>query len=241
MNPYACPTLADLLELYPALGTFGQAASGSLTLAAPAPPGALLTIGSAQLQGVAGPRTPGGNNWSTDGTVLEQADSIVSAISDPANSMGFLVAHVPTPGLARVELTTLATGPAANLPWSTTAPVELVLDGPLSMTGGDAELLAILSVACSMISLEAWGSKANMGGAYLAAHIATMAGAKGMGGEGGPATSRSLGGLSTSYATIAGDTSSAAFNSRAGRMYIMLRDSLLILPIVGTGLPRGYW
>jgi hypothetical protein len=236
--PARCATLAEVLTAVPSLATFGDRASGVATFVGSPAPGDTFVVGAAQLVGVAGARTPGANDWSTDGSLLTQALDFIAALNDPANDFAaFVSASQLAPGLAAVQVTTLGTGAAADLPWSTTAP--LLLDPGTTLAGGGYLLGLLLDTACSMISVECWGDKASAGHTYLTAHLATVAGAAGQGGEGGPLTSQGMGAISASWATTGFDASDASFSgTKWGRMYIMLRDSLIVLPLVSSSPQR---
>ncbi len=85
-----------------------------------------------------------------------------------------------------------------------------------------------LDSAQQMIGLDAWREKAFYGHIYLAAHILADGSAAG---GGGTVSMRKVDKLSISYAVAA--SLSTEDNTKYGRMYVMLRDSLVILPLVG--------
>lgn len=99
-------------------------------------------------------------------------------------------------------------------------------------------LAAIVSATALLVSLEAWGTKAYDGHLNLAAHIGSrfLAGAS-VAGPAGPVTSRAIGAISTSYAAPTvepsdGDLALSAY----GQLYKMLRDSIIVVPLVTRGM-----
>ena len=233
-----CATLDEILAAVPVLKTFGGVASGSITLALSASAGDTLTIGAAQLTGVNGPRTPGANNWSVDGTALQQTTDLLAALQDPLNEVAaFLTVSQPNPVITQLDVATTVTGPVAATPWSTSNPAAIVLDPLDGLTGGAAQLEFISDYACKMIG-DCWGGKAKAGHILLTAHFAIVSGAPGAGGESGPASSKTIDKISKGYATTSFNTDDAAFAStRYGRQYLALRETVMCLPIVGRGLP----
>ena len=82
---------------------------------------------------------------------------------------------------------------------------------------------------------QCWGDKFECAVILIAAHMMTVA----SGGESGPVASKKIDKISVSYSATSFDSSDAAFSgTRYGRDYLAMRETLLVFPVVGTGLPR---
>lgn len=87
---------------------------------------------------------------------------------------------------------------------------------------------------------ELWGSIRSTGHMARTAHMLTVLGKSATGSEGGPVTARSISGLSISYAATSFDASEAALSStKWGRMYLDLKKSVLVVPMVDVGILIG--
>lgn len=98
-------------------------------------------------------------------------------------------------------------------------------------------LETIVSATARMVSLDFWNTKAHDGHLNLAAHVAKKAlESAGAAASSGPIASRSLGPLSVTYAVPTVVPSDGNLGSTAwGQLYILLRDSILVLPITAGG------
>lgn len=208
--------------------------SGTITWLSTGTAGDTITIGGVTLTAVTGARSPGSSTWSVDGAVAAEVASFVAAVNDSALS-SLATAVVVTPGTSIVTLTSVATGVAGALPVLTSAPLVYQLSAA-ALSGWDTQLGWVLSTVCSMIG-PCWGAKGSSAFVYLASHLLTVA----QGGEAGVVTSRSIDRISTGYASTGFDTSDAALAStRWGRLYLALRQTVLIGPVVGRmGSPFG--
>ena len=102
-------------------------------------------------------------------------------------------------------------------------------------TDGAAQIEFYLDCACKMINPQCWGDKFECAVILIAAHLMTVA----SGGESGPVASKKIDKISVSYSATSFDSSDAAFSgTRYGRDYLAMRETLLVFPVVGTGLPR---
>lgn len=242
-NPLAYATLAELLALDPAFfKTLGSVSTGLLDVAATAVAGDTFTVGPAQLTAVNGARTPAGNDWSADGTTVAQAASLLAAILDAGNTTaGVITAEAVTP--TALTVSSVATGPVSELAWSASNPASLVLTALANLAGGSEFLLNILTMAATTVDGTYWLGKTHDGHLHLAAHMATVAAGPSAGsGEGGIVSSRSMGGLSVSWAVPAFDADSGSYSAtRWGRMYWMLRSGVYVPGIVGQGLVARSW
>lgn len=112
---------------------------------------------------------------------------------------------------------------------------------------GDPILQVWLDVAQDMIPISWWGVKALNGHIFLAAHLYTVAnptGVGGSGGESGPVKTREIDKLRIEYESAGSGSSTVdplLGATKYGRLFIVLRMSLLVLPIVGRRdlLPVG--
>lgn len=227
----ACITLEEFLAL---TGTefraFGAASTGTVDVVSVGAAAQTITIGEVVLTAVAGVRTPGSDDFSlASGTALGVAQSIVDAISDGANSFVAIVkARLETPGVSVVALESVTTGYDSQVPISTSTPLVYALSGT-TLVGGRSVLAQLLEVTCAMLG-DCWGSKRSYGHLYLAAHYATVAN----GGAGGIVSTRSIDKISESYAIGQFFTLDPQYGStKWGVLYLMLRGTLLRLPVVG--------
>lgn len=231
----SCVTLETFLNTLPEFKTFGGPASGTILFDSAPAPGDTITIGSGLITGAAGPRVPGTDTWSTDGTALQQAQDLLEALQDPANSFfSYLIPEIETPGLAKVTVTTIATGPDADLPWSTSNATDIILDPLTALSGGATLVEFFLHCACKMINLGCWGNKASCAHIYLTAHMLTV----GSGGAAGITTSKTIDKISVGYAVTTFDSSDAAFASTPwGQLYLAMKQTLFVLPWWGEDCP----
>ncbi len=230
----ACVTVAKFLSIVPELAAFGGPGSGSITFAGSTVALDTVTIGAAIGTATAGPRVAGTDTWSTDGAISAQLASFVAMLGDQAASFAALVTGLATaPTVALV--TSKATGIAGDIAWSTSDAVDIVLDPLTQLEGGAAQIEFYLDCACKMISPQCWGEKFECAVILIAAHMMTVA----SGGESGPVASKKIDKISVSYSATSFDSSDAAFSgTRYGRDYLAMRETLLVFPVVGTGLPR---
>ena len=92
----------------------------------------------------------------------------------------------------------------------------------------DATIQIFLDCAAEMMDQACWGNKTQCGNVYLAAHNLTSA----LGAESGPLESRKLGDIAASYGMMA--TTGGNFGTTNwGRMYVAMRDTLLIVGVAG--------
>ena len=89
-----------------------------------------------------------------------------------------------------------------------------------------------LNMAATFVNLEAWGVKASFGHIEATAHFAARTPGSGAAGGSGPATAKSMGSVSASYA-VATDADAKWGTTAYGLNFLALRESLLVLPVVG--------
>jgi hypothetical protein len=100
----------------------------------------------------------------------------------------------------------------------------------------DAQLQCIIDTEASLlVSESAWGDKATQACALIAAHIATIS-IKGVRGPAGPVLSESAGGLSRTYGSGGGPSSSTSSSeywksTTFGQRYLRLRACLPLTPL----------
>jgi hypothetical protein len=114
---------------------------------------------------------------------------------------------------------------------------QLVKDlAPELAAQGDPRIALFITMAEVQVDEDRWGPLADMGTAYLTAHLLTVAGATAGGGVGsaGPVLSETVGRVSRSYASTV--SSSAYVDSlgatRYGREFSRLRGLLSLTPEV---------
>lgn len=232
----ACVTVTKFLSIVPELAAFGGPGAGTVSFVNPTVALDTLTIGAAIGTAVSGARAAGSDTWSEDGTTAAQLASLVAMLSDAAASFEAIVTALATaPTLALV--TSKATGVAGDIAWSTSDPTDIVLDPLTALTGGTDQIDFYLDCACSMINAQCWGTKFECGVIQLAAHLMTVAN----GGEKGALTSKKIDKIAATYSSTSFDTSDAAYTStKYGRNYVALRETIVVFPVVGTGVPRSW-
>ena len=88
----------------------------------------------------------------------------------------------------------------------------------------------ILDVTADMINLDYWGLEASRAHAWLAAHFLFTTSTEGN--PGGVITSRKIDKIQENYA-VATASDPELSTSRFGRIYIALRKTLIVAPLVG--------
>lgn len=218
-----CATLDELLTEAPELATLGSVSTARLLVDSNPAPGDSFTITDAQATLPTSETYVAGTDFVIGANETETAANIVTALASSslvnASSIG-----------AGVYLATKATGPRTLYTLASTA--ASLVPSSAAMSGGAAYLESLLACTCRMINLACWGAKASCASAYLAAHFALVA----EGEETGPVSSRTLDKLAESYAS--NPSSDADFGStKYGRLYVALRKTLIIAPIVGRTGP----
>ncbi len=225
-----CTSIETFLGVLPEFASVGGTSSGTITWLGEGSALDTIDIGGLQLVAVAGARAAGSLTWSVDGNAVAEATSFVAAIGD-SEAADIVTATKTTP--TTVKITTLAHGYDSELHFATSAPLVYELSGA-TLDGGASLLELQLAAACSMVQASVWKSKTEMGRIYLAAHFLAVATGMG-GGETGVTTSRTIDRISQGNAATAFDMSDAAFAStKWGRMYIALRDSILVMPVTSS-------
>lgn len=221
-----CATRAEVLDIAPELRTYGTESTDTITVASQPSPGDFVT-----LRDDSGPlprlvSLVADTDFTIGANVSATASALAAAFNADASTF---VTATAVDGV--VYLASVSTGAEGLLSLSSSVPAVMV---PASDTfeGGTAAIDEFISCTCRMINLEYWGNKASCGHAYLAAHYATIASDDG--GEVGPVTARTLDKLSESYASSA--SSDVDFGStRYGRLYVQMRKTLVVAPIVARG------
>jgi hypothetical protein len=217
-----CLDATAFLALLPEFSTTGSTSVGSIEWLATGTAGDTISIGGVQLTAVAGARAAGTNTWSVDGDAVAEATSFLAAIND-SDATALVEGVKTTPQVVR--LTTYTTGQDSELAFSTSAPLVYELSGDTFEGGGDL-LDFTLESTCTMFNPGCWGAKLGFGHAYLTAHFLTIA----AGGEGG-VSAISQGSSATGF-----DTKDAAFaNTKWGRMYLALQQTVLNLGMASSG------
>jgi hypothetical protein len=214
--PQRCATLAELLIAAPEFLTTGGLSTGVLTFASNPAPGDVITLATQYGVPLATETYVADTDFVIGVDAAATAGNFATALSAGALAIGTAAAGV-------VTVISQSTGPIGVL--TTVSSDASMVWTDATLLGGDDIVNEVLSCTCSMINLECWGSKASCGSTYLAAHfLATM----GFGtGEVGPISSKKIKDLSLTYAISA--SSDAEFGStRWGRLYTMMRDTLLI-------------
>lgn len=155
----------------------GAAATGTFTIAAAAPivAGDTVTIGGLYTYtAVAGPRTPGSNDFSiASGTDAGIATELAAAINDPANQSGAVTALLTASAVGPVvTLNANQDGTAGNLALTTSNGAGF---SPVGMAGGvDAGALSAADAntgAAAILALYAFGDLTSAAGTLTLADI----------------------------------------------------------------------
>jgi hypothetical protein len=93
------------------------------------------------------------------------------------------------------------------------------------------DIEAALGIAECWLGESVWGSKYEVGLAYMAAHLLSMSDREG---AGGPLTQESVGGVSASYGTT-GPSDELLTDTAYGRLFVSLRQTLATGPLVAGG------
>lgn len=229
-----CATIAQLVEFAPELASFGGPSKGKLTLTDLTIVGDTLTIGGVTLTAVAG--VPLTDQWSVDGTVFDQVNSILDALTQTGSPFaGMITASILTPGIPTIEVSSVMTGLYSQIPWSTTS-TSITLDPVDKLTGGQCDLEFYSNTACSMMG-NCWGNKKLSGHMFLTAHLIEMAN----GNDLGILTSRSIDKISEGFSSVPGENPNLA-NTKWGRQYAALWATVFTVGLPGRGLPTvwGY-
>jgi hypothetical protein len=95
----------------------------------------------------------------------------------------------------------------------------------------DPRVQMFLDDAALSVNVSLWGNKADLGIAYLAAHLLTMDN-RGGNGASGPVTSEKVGDLQRSYAAPQGTLDPVYAATNYGIQFLRLRKSIMISPLV---------
>lgn len=114
---------------------------------------------------------------------------------------------------------------------------QLVKDiAPELTPQGDPRIQQFIGFAELQVDESRWGTMADLGTAYLAAHLLTVSAAgSGTGGPAGPVTSETVGRVSRSYASPSSAPSSVMGNlgsTSYGREYARMQSLLSLTPEV---------
>lgn len=219
--PQRCSTLAEFLAGAPEFLTFGEASDALLTVLVQPSPGDSITMQTRFGVPIVTESLIADTNFDIGANEAATAANIASAINDgalaAASSSGATVAILT--GNGPIGSLTLSSSNPAALSWS---------ESP--MTPGAHIVQEMLDCVCLQINLECHGEKAQCAHRYLTGHFLAMQG--GGSGEGGAVASRTIDKLAISFATTTpsdGDLGSTKW----GRMYMQLKRTILVLPIVG--------
>ena len=235
----ACPTLgtscATLLQIISigdttVLETFGGPSQGTITFNALTVPGDTVTIGDITWTAVVG--IPGPNQWSTDGAITDQLNSLVSSINaDPVAIIYFTAVKIF--GKDEIKITTVTTGINSAYPWSTTGG-NISLSPENKLEGGDCDLQFYSDVACNQISSACWGNLKTPAHIYLTLHLIETS----LGQDSGQKTSIKIDKIQKNYSYLS-PTDPMYGNTKWGRLYSQLWSRVVKMPFVANG-PR-YW
>jgi len=234
----ACATITEFLTVTGSDFLYtGPKSTGTVTVAVQPAPGDTFTIVNPHASPPVAEVYTAGTDFAIGGTVDITATNLAGALAGSALVDAYALSGV-------VTMTSKTTGPGSMLPMASSDPASLVLSAS-TLEGGDATVQFALECACSQINLCRWGVKASCGHIYLTGHFLSVQSGAG-GGEGGAVSSKKIDKISIGYATPTFDSSDAALAStKWGRMYLALRDTIFVTPVVGTGLPRvwpgSYW
>lgn len=110
-------------------------------------------------------------------------------------------------------------------------PAEFTTRFPEFVAVDPARIQTYLDDAALSVNASLWGNKADLGIAYLAAHLLTLDN-RGGNGASGPVTSEKVGDLQRNYAAPQGSLDPVYSTTNYGIQFIRLRRSILISPLV---------
>jgi len=229
-----CATVDQLIAVAPEFEFFGGPSKGQILLTGNTLAGETLTIGDVVLTAVAG--VPLADQWSIDGTVLEQANSLLLALQG-VSLVSYIVAEKVF-GSPKIKVTTLEEGLNSSYPWSTTSTSITLAPGD-KLNGGDCDIAFYLGIACSMLNKGCWGTKTLPASIYIAAHLMAIS----LDEDSGVATSRGISAISEGYSYLAPTGLSDPYwnNTKWGRLYLALWQTILKMPVVSGGLIPRSW
>lgn len=216
-----CATLAEFIANAPEFLNFGEASDGTLTIVTQPSPGDSITLQTRFGVPVVTETLVADTDFDIGGTTTITATNIATALN-----LGALAAADSS---ANVVSILTGEGPIGSLALSSSVPSVLVWD-ETPMAPGAGIVQTMLDCTCQMINLECWGEKADCAHRYLTGHFLAMQG--GGSGEGGAVSSRKIDKLSISFA-VSPPSDADLGNTKWGRMYMALKSTLLLLPIVG--------
>lgn len=215
----SCATLAEFLAQVPEFLTFGSESDGTLTVDTQPSPGDVLTLATRFGVPIVTETYVADTDFSIGVDEATTATNIAVAID------GGQLAAASSDGSVVSILT--ASGPVGALELTSSVPAVLVWD-ETPMTPGADQVQFVLDCTCQQINLQCWGQKADCGHIWLTAHYLSVQ----SGQSGGSVSGKSIDKLSISYAVTApSDPELGA--TKWGRMYLQLRQSIVILPVVG--------
>ncbi len=216
-----CVTLAEFLLQAPEFLTFGSESDGTLTVASQPDAGDTITLATRYGVPIVTETYVADTDFDIGGDETATATNIAAALD------GGELAAASSDGAVVSILT--ATGPVGALAL-TSDTVDLVWN-ETPMTPGEEQVMFALNCACSQINLGCWGVKADCAHVYLTAHFLEL---QGRTGSGAANTSKTIDKLAIGFAI--GVISSELVQTKWGRMYSQLRESVLVLPVIGRGL-----
>jgi hypothetical protein len=200
---------------------FGEQSDGTLTVATQPAPGDVITLATRYGVPLVTETYVAGTDFAIGGSTAVTATNIMGTINSGA------LAAASASGSVVSILTD--SGPVGALALTSSVPAVLVWDES-PMTPGEAQVQFFLDCACSMINLDCWGNKADCGHIYLTAHFLTVA----SGIADGTITSKKIDKLAISYAGAPPGEGELS-ETRWGRMYMALKRTLVVMPVVGRG------
>lgn len=219
--PARCATLAEFLAGAPEFLTFGEQSDGTLTVASQPDPGDTISLATRFGVPLVTETYVADADFNIGATPTLTAVSIALALNG-----GTLVAAASS---GAVVSTLSGTGPLCTLALASSNPAALVWDES-PMTPGGNIVQTMLDCVCQQINFDCFGEKAECAHRFLTAHFLAMQG--GGSGESGAVSSKKIDKLAISFAVTTpsdGDLGSTKW----GRMYMQLKKSILIFPLVG--------
>lgn len=219
-----CATLAEFLVQAPEFKSVGPVSTGTITVDVQPAPGDEITISNMFVAPPVVETLVADTDFAIGADVDETAANISTALN-----VGLPSTLVDSGFLGNiVYLNSKTTGSCTLYGLTTDNAVAFILSSP-TLEGGDAIVDFELECACSQINIECWGIKSDCAHIYLTGHF--MAVRTGIGAS-GIVNNKKIDQIQVGFAVTAPSDAELG-STKWGRSYLLLKRTLLILPVPG--------
>jgi hypothetical protein len=224
----ACATLAEFLATTQGFETVGDKSTGQLTISPNPTAGDTFTISDLFGDLPVVEAYEAGPDFTIGASAAETAGNIAAALN-----AGSALVDAEAVG-AVVYVVSKSTGPWSELP---VADGTAMVWGAATLEGGSDIVDHALACTCCQINVGAWGTKASCGHIYLAAHVLALQTGGGGGTAGGEVKKKTIDKLSIEYNVATATQDDGLSASKWGRLYLTIRETIFVAPIVGRCVP----